>query len=42
MVEAMMAEQLEQFRALMDGEDTGMSVTVLVREVLVNEGPPGN
>lgn len=39
MVESMMAEQLEQFRALMEGEETGMSVTVLVRQVLVNQGP---
>lgn len=42
MVEAMMADQLEQFRAMMEGEDSGMSVTMLVREVLVNQGPPGD
>lgn len=41
MVEAMMADQLDQFRAMMDGDDSGMSVTMLVREILVNQGPPG-
>jgi hypothetical protein len=40
MVESMMAEQLEQFRAMMSGEDAPMTVRILVREVRVNAGPP--
>jgi hypothetical protein len=42
MVESMMADQLEQFRAMMEGEDTPITVQMLVREVKVNEGPPSN
>ena len=41
MVESMMSEQLEQFRAMMQGEDGPMVVEVEVREVRVNAGPPG-
>ncbi len=40
MVESMMAEQLDQFRAMMGGSDAPMTVEVMVREVLVNAGPP--
>ena len=39
-VESMMAQQLEQFRAMMDGSEAPMTVEVMVREVLVNAGPP--
>jgi hypothetical protein len=41
MVESMMSGQLEQFRAMMSGEDAPMTVQILVREVRVNQGPPG-
>lgn len=41
MVESMMAEQLEQFRAMMEGGDEPMVVEVEVSEVRVNAGPPG-
>ena len=41
MVEAMMSEQLEQFRAMMEGDDQPMVVEVEVQEVRVNAGPPG-
>ena len=41
MVESMMSEQLEQFRAMMQGDDEPMVVEVEVREVRVNAGPPG-
>lgn len=41
MVETMMADQLEQFRAMMAGEDEPMVVQVEVSEVRVNAGPPG-
>jgi len=40
MVESMMADQLDQFRAMMGGSDAPLTVEVTVREVLVNEGPP--
>jgi hypothetical protein len=40
MVEQMMAGQLEQFRAMMDDEESPMTVQVTVQEVRVNEGPP--
>ena len=40
MVEQMMAGQLEQFRAMMEGDDAPMTVQMLVREVRVNQGPP--
>ena len=40
MVESMMAEQLEQFRAMMADEGAPMIVEVMVREVFVNIGPP--
>ena len=40
MVESMMSGQLEQFRAMMDGEDAPMTVQILVSEVRVNQGPP--
>lgn len=40
MVEAMMSEQLEQFRAMMEGDDQPMVVEVEVQEVRVNAGPP--
>ncbi len=40
MVESMMAEQLEQFRAMMSGDDAPMTIEILVRDVRVNEGPP--
>jgi hypothetical protein len=42
MVESMMADQLAQFQAMMEGDDTPMTVQMLVREVRVNEGPPSN
>jgi hypothetical protein len=41
-VESMLADQLEQFQAMMEGEDTPITVQMLVREVRVNEGPPSN
>lgn len=41
MVESMMSEQLEQFRAMMAGEDEPMVIEVQVSEVRVNSGPPG-
>ena len=41
MVESMMAGQLEQFRAMMEGEDAPVTVQILVSEVRVNQGPPG-
>lgn len=41
MVESMMADQLEQFRAMMAGEGDAMVVEVQVQEVRVNAGPPG-
>ena len=41
MVEQMMAGQLEQFRAMMEGEDAPVTVQILVNEVRVNQGPPG-
>lgn len=41
MVEGMMSEQLEQFRAMMEGDDQPMVVEVEVQEVRVNAGPPG-
>jgi hypothetical protein len=41
MVESMMADQLEQFRAMMAGEDEPMVIEVQVSEVRVNSGPPG-
>lgn len=41
MVESMMSEQLEQFRAMMAGDDEPMVVEVEVQEVRVNAGPPG-
>jgi len=41
MVESMMAEQLDQFRAMMSGEDESIVVEVAVQEVRVNAGPPG-
>lgn len=41
MVETMMADQLEQFRAMMAGQDEAMVVEVAVSEVRVNSGPPG-
>ena len=41
MVETMMADQLEQFRAMMAGDDNGMVMEVAVSEVRVNAGPPG-
>lgn len=40
-VESTMAEQLDQFRAMMSGEDEAMVVEVTVQEVRVNAGPPG-
>lgn len=40
MVEQMMAGQLEQFRAMMAGENQPMTFQVLVTAVRVNEGPP--
>ena len=40
MVEAAMAGQLEQFRAMMGEEGAPMIVEVMVREVFVNIGPP--
>lgn len=40
MVESMMSEQLEQFRAMMAGEDEPMVIEVQVSEVRVNSGPP--
>jgi hypothetical protein len=40
MVESMMSGQLEQFRAMMSGDDAPMTVQILVREVRVNQGPP--
>lgn len=40
MVESMMAQQLDQFRAMMGGSDAPMTVEMTVREVLVNAGPP--
>ena len=41
MVESMMSEQLEQFRAMMQGEGEPMVVEVEVQEVRINAGPPG-
>jgi len=41
MVESMMADQLEQFSAMMEGGDAPMTVEVTVSEVRVNVGPPG-
>lgn len=41
MVESMMSDQLEQFRAMMEGGDGPMVVDVEVHEVRVNAGPPG-
>lgn len=41
MVESMMADQLEQFRAMMEGGDEVMVVEVNVTEVRINAGPPG-
>jgi len=41
MVESMMADQLEQFRAMMAGEDEPMVIRVQVSDVRVNTGPPG-
>lgn len=41
MVEGMMADQLEQFRAMMAGDNEPMVIEVMVREVRVNSGPPG-
>ncbi|NNF14225.1 MAG: hypothetical protein HKN72_13425 [Gemmatimonadetes bacterium] len=41
MVESMMADQLEQFRAMMAGDDESMVVEVAVSDVRVNAGPPG-
>lgn len=41
MVESMMADQLEQFRAMMEGGDESMVVEVVVSDVRVNAGPPG-
>ncbi len=41
MVESMMADQLEQFRAMMAGDDEPMVIRVQVSEVRVNTGPPG-
>lgn len=41
MVESMMAGQLEQFQAMMEGEDAPVTVQILVSEVRVNQGPPG-
>ena len=41
MVESIMAEQLDQFRAMMEGGDEPMVVEVEVLEVWVNSGPPG-
>lgn len=40
LIESMMAEQLEQFRAMMAGDDAPMTIEILVREVRVNQGPP--
>lgn len=41
MVESMMSDQLDQFRAMMSGEDEPMVVEVQVSQVRVNAGPPG-
>lgn len=41
MVESMMADQLEQFRAMMAGDDEPMVVEVAVSDVRINAGPPG-
>ncbi len=41
MVESMMASQLEQFRAMLEGDGAPLTVEILVREVRVNAGPPG-
>ncbi len=40
MIESMMADQLEQFSAMMTDESAPMVIEVMVRNVLVNEGPP--
>jgi len=42
MVEAMMADQLAQFRQMMEDDSAPMLVEVVVREIRVNTGPPGN
>jgi hypothetical protein len=41
MVESMMADQLAQFNAMMEGGDAPMTVEVTVNEVRVNTGAPG-
>ncbi len=40
MLESMMAGQLDQFRAMMSDDDAPMTVELIVREVVVNAGPP--
>lgn len=39
MVESMMADRFPQFEAMMSGESSGMTIAMIVREVLVNSGP---